>query len=294
MASVSNLKANFVWSVALVLLLLSGGIFAISVFREHCYLNSFKTRPFTYDRNDVAKVLREGGIAVDSVDWLRRDAFGTKLLAFISSQHSPETRLVTITSTGLSSVVSPGSRAFTNREGAWVAWTDDYTKGVHFRGGELLELPEFALFDIDPGGDYFIIGDPPNSAWLGRIASPSQKVRIASDVLGMHVFAGNGKIYVCGQSYRMINGNYDPQAVCLTVKDEGGQFRVLDRKSFQWASGVVDVDPFSERLLLQNKSDLFPTIYLYDLGTGKRYRVGNPKSIQVFLVADLLNTLKHQ
>src|SRR5438128_6490041 len=109
-------------SLLLVSLGLASCFVVISIARRHAYLKSFKMRPFTYDRDDVAKVLREGGIAVDSVDWLRRDAFGTKLLAFISPQHSPDTQLVTITSTGLSSVVSPGRRAFTNREGAWVAW----------------------------------------------------------------------------------------------------------------------------------------------------------------------------
>jgi hypothetical protein len=102
------------------------------------------------------------------------------------------------------------------------------------------------------------------------------------------VFASNGKIYVCGQSYRKTNGNYDSQAVCLVVRDNGGQFHVQNRQSFEWASGIIDVDPYSERLLLCTKSDLFPLVYVYDLPTGKRHWVGSFMSFQFFLVKDLL------
>ena len=235
---------------------------------RHVCLITFKTRPFIYSQDDVVRVLREGGIRVDVVDWVRRDAFGTKLVVFLFPDRTGRNRLVTITSNGLSSAIPPGRRAFADREGVWIAWSDDYKKGVHFKSGETLMLPAFALFDVDPSGKYFVVGEKPNSTWLGSTASPSQRALISDGVLGERVFTSNGKIYVCGNLYKRGSREDDPKAVCLIVQDDRGQFNIQSRKTFAWSSGI-DEHPYSERLLLRNKSDLFPLVYLCDLSTDK-------------------------
>src|SRR3989442_395426 len=123
------------WLLASFLIATCGVFLGVSIATRHAYLNGFKTRPFTYGQDDVVRVLREGGIKIDVVDWVRRDALGAKLFVFLSSDQTSQTRIVTISTNGLSSAVAPGRRAFADREGNWVAWTDDYTKGLHLKSG---------------------------------------------------------------------------------------------------------------------------------------------------------------
>jgi hypothetical protein len=104
---------------------------------------------------------------------------------------------------------------------------------------------------------------------------------LAEDVLGSRVFAKDEQLYVCGTTR-------SGAAVCLMLVDNGGRFNIIDRHTFEWAAGIVDVDPDAKRILLWNKSDLFTTAYVYDLNKMRRNRVGGVNGFELFLKHDLL------
>lgn len=107
------------------------------------------------------------------------------------------------------------------------------------------------------------------------------------------MFANGTNICICGNSYQLRpNGTYLSSAVYLKSTDDRGQFRIREQHTFEWASGIVDVDPSMKKLLLWDKWDWFNSVYVYDLETKKRQRVGFAKNFQFFLVDDLLKGRK--
>ncbi len=249
---------------------------------------SSEAQPYNFNQEDVVRFLRTRGTNVEHVADIRRNAAGTKL--FVMLFWPGRDRVVTITSNRISIVTSPGIRGFPDNDGDFAAWLgNETTKTVHFKSGESLTLGRFDLFDVDPSGQYFIVGEKPNSTWLGRVASPSDKVKVSNTILGTRVFVSGKEIFVCGNFYRRKGRGYDSEAACLIVQDEGNSFQLGDEHTFDWASGIVDVDPFSHRLLLWNKWDEFSSVYMYDLDTKRRQRLGFAKGFQFFLAVDLLH-----
>jgi len=125
------------------------------------------------------------------------------------------------------------------------------------------------------------VGEKPSRTWIGRANSPHDQALLAENVLASRVFAKGEQLYVCGT----LPSSY---AVCLVVEDSDGRFKISGRHTFEWAAGIVDVDPDANRLLLWNKSDLFTTAHVFDLNTKRRSRVGGVEGFELFLKHDLL------
>jgi hypothetical protein len=145
------------------------------------------------------------------------------------------------------------------------------------------------FFDVDPGGRYFIVGEKPNRTWLGRVQSPESKVIIAEDFLASDVFAIGDRIYVTGFGYTPdSSGRTNELATCLILNEVGETFQIVERLDFDWASGVVEVDPLGSRLLLWDKALISHSVYSYDLVAKQRSKIGRVKGFQFFLFSDLL------
>jgi hypothetical protein len=242
---------------------------------------TFKTQPYNFDQEDVKSFLRAKGINLEGVRVISRDAFGTKLFIFPFPDQTGRDRMITITSNGIETATLPGTRCYPDNDGQPVAWFGrESTKTIHFKGGETLTLSRFDLFDVAPGGEYFIVADSLGT-WIGRIGTPNQRVLISKEVRGTGVFSTGHKIYICGHS-----------SECVIVSDDGKSFQVQGQRTFGWASGIVDVDPYSERLLLWDKWDEFNSVYLCDLATNRRRRLGFARRFQFFLADDLLRSGK--
>ena len=279
----------------IVLWMLSGAVLS-PVAAGEPGATALKTEPYNFSQEDVTRFLREKGMNVEDVTDISRDARGTRLFILLLHKKIDQGRMstmITIESNGLGVVTRLGSRCYPNSEGEFVAWFGpEATKTIHFKDGESLTLSLPDMFAVDPGGKYFIVHDRAGT-WLGRISSPHQRVLISKEIRGERVFAKGTKIYVCGQSYsRHVFLPPTQQAACLLLLDDGKQFQIQDRYDFDWASGIVDVDPCSERLLLWDKLDSFNSVYMCELGTKKRHRLGFAKRFQFFLADDLLRNEK--
>lgn len=247
---------------------------------------SYGTKPFTYGQEDVTSFLKKRGINVEVVQSVRRNASGTELFVFLFDSPSNHSSVIKITTNSLIWLKSPGPNFFPTADDGCMAWYADDTDTVHFQNGETLDLPRFSFFDVDPSGKYFVVGEKPNRTWLGRVQSPQAKVVIGTNLLAEDVFVSGDKIYVSGIGYK--SNPSEDLATCLVLKEEGKTFQLIDTLSFDWASGIVDVDPAGARLLLWDRALISHAVYSYDLTTKKRQRVGTVQGFEFFLTTDLL------
>ena len=264
------------WSAALASIGIVLGFFSLKRFASVS-----TTRPIIYGQEDVVRFLNRNGLSIDVVDTVVRNASGDELFVSLFPTANNKLEALRITTNGIKRISSPGRRVFAPAEDDFGAWLTKTGDTVVFRGGSSIQLPQFALFDLDPSGRYFVVGEKPSRTWVGRTNSPNDQQLLAEDVLGSRVFANGEHLYVCGTTP-------SAAAVCLVVADDRGRFRVTDRHTFEWAAGIVDVDPDANRLLLWNNHDLFTTAYVYDLETKRRSRVGGVKGFELFLKHDLL------
>jgi hypothetical protein len=247
------------------------------------------SRPFTYDGTDVTRFLRKRNISVGTIDEITRNNSGDELFVVPFGRESNSYEAFRITTNGVSHIKSPSRRPFAPFDGEFCAWLTTDGQAVKFRGGQSIDLPPFGLFDLDSSGRYFIVGEKPHRTWIGRVESPQNRVLIAQDILGTRVFAKGKLVYICGIAYGPELFSRPPgSAVCLVLEDEGNRFVIKARHTFDWSAAIVDLDPDSERLLLCNKADAFRAVYLVDLVTKKRNRVGRATGFEFFLRHDLL------
>jgi len=268
--------------------LLIGAVLLIAASDKRAVTSSLRT-PFVYGQEDVTKVLRKSGVEVEVVSDVRRNASGTELFVYLFDSPTNRFSVIKITTNGLTRLTAPGRGAVPGPDSGFVAWGGEAGNVIHFQSAQSLELPEFGLFEVDPGGTYFVVGEKPNKAWLGRVHSPEKRVVVADDLLPGGVFVSNGRIYITGHSYAPNRpGRVKPRTTCLLLKDEGEKFKIVERMEFDWASSVVEVDPFADRLLLWDRALVSHSVYSYDLVAKQRHRVGKVKGFQFFLVSDLL------
>lgn len=275
-------------SILIIALATAFAVWLIAPFEKRVAKSS-PTTPFVYGQEDVTGFLKKRGIELEVVSNIRRNASGTELYVYLFDSPSNRFSVIKISTNGVTNIAAPGHGAVPGPDGGFVVWGDAAVNGIRFQNGQSLNLPQFGLFDVDPGGTYFVVGEKPNRAWLGRVRVPHEKIVVADDVLADRVFASGDRIYVSGTSYKPnSSGRTESLATCLILKDEGEGFSIIERLSFDWAAGVVEVDPFADRLLLWNRAPVASTVYAYDLATKQRQRVGRVRGFQFFLVTDLL------
>lgn len=248
-----------------------------------------ESRPFIYGHEDVTRFLAKRQFSVEAIDTVKRNASADELFVFLSGPSSNGYEALRITTKGIMRITSPGQRAFPATNGHFAAWFSESGRKVIFRNGQSFELPKFAWFDVDPSGRYFIVGREPTRTWLGRTTSAQEQQLISGDMLGSSVFAKGGQIYACGiMDTNKPSGHRTTAAVCLVVEDDGTTFKIIKRHVFEWADGIRDMDPFSNRLLLWDKREINTGVYVFDLATNKVRRLGMAKGFELFLRADLL------
>lgn len=270
------------WLIHLV-----GGLFTLGDVRAQRALNSSASAPYQYPRSEISSALKSRLGVNPHIYRVRRSNSGKELICVGTMMGVHKTIFILSDSTNRS-FASPGSIAYLNDQLKVVAWTDDLKQGVQFIGGEIVKLPPHALFDVDASGQYFIIGEKPSSIWLGSVQSPEQRSRISTNVLGDQVFVRNKQILVTGWKFQTDRSRVRQIAMCLEVERKEQDYSVAKIHEFPWASGVLDVDPHSKRLLLSDKSDMFSTVFLFDEESERKSRIGRRKDFVFFLKADLL------
>ncbi|HTD68552.1 MAG TPA: hypothetical protein VK846_18675 [Candidatus Limnocylindria bacterium] len=248
---------------------------------------SIATAPHQYSRAEVRDGLKiRFGTAPNALS-IRRNSAGNELFC-VRRDASGRSVIFAASESTNRSFQSPGAIAYLDDESKIAAWSDDLKQGVQFIGGQTIKLPLFALFDVDPSGQYFVIGEKPSSAWLGRVQSPEQRTCVSTNILAQRVFVRDGQILLAGSEYRDDNGRIKYTAVCLVIEAKQDRYKVLKKIEFDWAGAVLDVDPFSKRFLLSDKSDMFPTLFLFDESAGRKTKVAKLKDFVFFLKSDLL------
>jgi hypothetical protein len=243
--------------------------------------------PYRYNQKDVIASLVERFAFDGRLKSVRRGDSGKELYCVGIDGEGRKTLFI-LSGTSNRSIPCPGTIVFANGQQEIVAWTDDYKQGVHFRSGQVLTLPPHALFDVDPSGQYFIIGEKPSSTWLGRTASPETRVCISTNLLGGQVFVKNEEIFVTGWSFQTAGEKINQVTTCLIIGRREAEYKVSRQVQFPWAAAVVDVDPYSKAFLLSSKSDMFPSLFAFDEQSGKKTKVGGMTDYAFFLTSDLL------
>jgi hypothetical protein len=269
--------------------LLQVSVAAASVQEPKQSLWSPSTAVFRYSQEDLSRFLRKHGINVDCVEDVTRNATadGLNISLFQDASHGP--RLVLVGTNGVNVSNAPSRRAFVGMDGAFVAWLSSDGRYARFKDTQEIELPKLGLFSVDPQGRYFVVGEKPSCAWLGRLTSPSHRTRISGSMLASSVFARDQRVFVCGRALSLSPGA-SPRELgrCIVVEDTGENFVVLKECDVQPPGSVVDVDIYSDRLLVETDSDWRPFVYVYDRTTRKREKIGRARGFEFFLTRNPL------
>jgi hypothetical protein len=239
----------------------------------------------------MIEAVRKHGHHIGRYFVVRRNQAGDALFVCPLSNIPPNSNAVIVLSGASYKLLhSPGRIAYLDDQHQFVAWSDDLEQnGVTFKNGYHFKLPPFALFNVDPSGNYFVVGEKPASTWVGSVAAPQARICISTNVLATRVFARDQRILVCGYVFRNEKSGTAQIPVCLILRQNGTGLIKEKELFFRWASGILDADLESEQLLLQNRSEFFPRCYLYDLKTQTRKNIGRHTGWCFFLKGDLLN-----
>jgi hypothetical protein len=272
------------------LVILSATIFA-ALTAQHADLS--ESHPVSYGQQELARFLKKRGIPVSTVNYVRRNSSADEIFVFLSHGNTNAEQMVGITTNGIASVVSPSRRAFPVADGHFAAWFAENASVVRFSGGQKVSLPKFALFDVDTAGRYFVVGEKPSTTWLGTTEFPEKKQKISDQLLAHAVFTKSNVIYICGftdtNPASQASHGQPTVAICIEVTKDADGFQIVRRHTFPWSDGVLDLDPYSDRLLLLNSSEVSSIGYTYDLKTGRRKRVGYVRDFQFFMRTDPLS-----
>ncbi len=108
----------------------------------------------------VRGFLRGIGIHDFDLDSVRRNSIGNAM--YLSNMHHTDSssRILIVKENGsIEKRTSHGKIAFLDDQQTIVAWINDFKQGVSFRNDELINGP-IESFDIDYGGNYFIVRIP--------------------------------------------------------------------------------------------------------------------------------------
>lgn len=249
---------------------------------------SHGNRFFSYDRENVTEFLKsndQNGAPV----WVRRNESGNKIYINIRNNIQPdEYSVVIIEKSRVSVNPSPGIIAFFNRNDELVAWSRDLKVGIRFGDEFILSIPPFAFFDIDASGRYFLIGEASHETLMGRVDQPELQTRVGMNFRGRRIFTTSGGLVIAGSTCE--NGEYSSACVFIEYGEGHDDFVVGQTVEFPSFSGVIDVSPDGRHLVLQGKSELFASWYLYEVSTGNSKRIRVATDFGFFLGSDLLSS----
>lgn len=250
------------------------------------------TRVFSYSSKELESALVSNFAFSGDLQSVRRNSLGTGLRFLGVIKPSGEVFVMTLSSLGRRMTKAPGRIAYLNDQDDVVAWTDDVKQGINFASGYLLRLPKYGLFDVDPSGKHFVIGEKPSSTWIGEVDRPGDRVCLSTNLLATRVFEQAGQLLVFGAIYEIRRGKTNRLTACLIIEKDKGGYRVQKQLSFPWSGGVIDIDPHTGRFLLENDSDMFPRWFVFDAKSGKKSKSEIATEAGFFLTEDILNKVK--
>jgi hypothetical protein len=242
-------------------------------------------RVVRFTDRDITRRMWRHGTPTPETFHVRRDYSGTRIFIVASDIDSGTNRLDVVGATNWTQHTVPACVVFVDRAERVVACYDDLKKGVHFATGETLSLPPFSFFDVDPAGEFFVVGESNFVARVGSIETPTTAATVSTNLLASRIFYGRGCLFVCGWSRQQVKRGTSPVIVpmCLKLSVDRDQFRPIHEYSFQGMGAIIDVDPYGVSALLEGSSDLFPRLYKVNLATGRRTSVGISKQWAFFM-----------
>lgn len=279
-----------------IIMMVSAVLFLDACCPDHriCHKGEPIPNLFVYEEKQLLANLTALGYTQDYLFKVGRNSRGT-VLHFESRKHV----LVADAKGSQRHMTKPAQVAFLNDEGDFVAWTDDYNKGVHFRGGYTLKLPKFAAFGVDHSGEYYFFQSAPKSTQVFRTKHPGVSLASAN-MRAERIFVKNEKIYLFTSNQGNIRGpgDYEVYEVFGNIFNITGQKLNFEREiRFPRPSSVgaspftvLDLDPYSDQILFLDVFDA-PSRSKWHLGTlntNKLTNLGTAKPYAYFLRQDII------
>ena len=203
--------------------------------------------------------------------------------------------------------IPDSSMAFFDGNGRVVAWSKSMQIGVHFASGEFVHLGSngtfitstdidaeaqfdktkgvtVSSFAVDPSGTFFVFAGMDHGTYLGKVAAASTVKCVSTNFSAKAVFYENGHVYVCG----WLGHAKGKGARCLMLDETPDGFVIKKEFLFSGMNSVIDIDQSGSRVLLNEESDSFASLYVESLTTGKRVRIGWANKRVLFLKNNII------
>lgn len=246
----------------------------------------------------VVEILRKQGLTGGVLFSVTRNSAGTMLFivyqkpasAEVATNSDWQTKVATITANTLrvDSIQAPA--AGFDDSGRVVCMVEG--NALVFQTGKKIPLNMYNKWSFAPGGRIFLLDQDGKGASLFRTSEPDKLIlSLDPNFVPQDIFeCDDGKIFVFGQTSHRI----DPKAGArgFLISRAGSEFKIDKSIDLSWMGGVIDMSGNGDMVLLESKSDLFPTWTLYDLNTKKRNRMGRAKGYGLFLDKSLRDQFK--
>jgi hypothetical protein len=230
---------------------------------------------------DLQTQLYNSGYSTDYTWMVRRNSSGSRLYLY----EWPKGNGILIVEKGqvVKQIQRPAQVAYLNDEEQFVAWTDDFKQGVTFLGGCRRDVPLFGSFVVDPAGRYFAVGIPKTkdigngveveggTSEIVALAQP-RHILAVSRIYAQSIFANETKLYLIGWSP-------DGSLVCQSYQLAGEHLALVDEETIGASGAVMDMDPATERLLVQGEGYFFPVRRMVELHTDRQTRIGSATTL---------------
>lgn len=235
------------------------------------------------DHNEIVSMVTGKGGSISRVDRVRRNDIGTELYIFGTFENIDAKTMLVLTNNGIRREKIPSRGAFPVSGGKIVAWFEKEPRTVHLISGKKIDVPAFAVFDVDPTGRYFMLAQKPSQTHLGNLQFSDKAQQISTNFLGARIYSAGNRIFVCGHSYEYKKKSVLSSAICFVFRDTGDKFVEENRIALDWAGSIVDVDINAGMMLVRNRNDYHTKLYLYDMNRKTRRSLGEAKAFQMFL-----------
>jgi hypothetical protein len=231
----------------------------------------------------VKEILQKQGFSSGWIVSVTRNSTGTRLFIVY---HAPtnadwQTIVTKVTANDIQVDQVQAATAYFDDDGQVVCESKD--NALVFRSGKRIALTPYSHWGFAPGGRIFYLDQDGNGAALFKTTEPDKPlVNLDPTFIPEDIFErDDGKIYVFGQTSHRV----DPKAGArgYLISHSGDEFRIDNNIDLSWMGGVVDMSGTADRVLLESKSDLFPTWTIYDLNSKKSTRKGRVNGYGVFL-----------
>jgi len=241
----------------------------------------------------VRGFLRGVGINDFDLDAVRRSSVGDVLyLSSIYQTKASSSILIVKENGSIEKRSSDGKIVFFDDQQSIVAWINDFKQGVFFRNGERINGP-IESFDMDYGGNYFIVRIPKGDTQIFRLAD--KNIELGTSALpAERIYQGKDRIYLFSRDYRESLPTIQSRVLChiFTVTKDKAVFEkeiAISRPGGPSSSPffVEDFDPSSNKALLVDVSDspvaFLTTHYMFDINSNEMFALSKGQSHGVFL-----------